>query len=98
MPSNGPAVIASSKYDLGTDRYHTRSCMWRKSCMPLKYLLNWLMVWTCVCAWRNSSIDCICAAICGPTPAKLRPSMANMRCAEYSSGEMPVRNSLSVLM
>src|SRR5438128_1320635 len=27
MNSNGPAVIASSKYDLGTDRYHRRSWM-----------------------------------------------------------------------
>jgi hypothetical protein len=38
MNSNGPAVTASSKKDLGTDRYQTRSCWWRQ-CKPLKYLL-----------------------------------------------------------
>ncbi|MNT46773.1 hypothetical protein D3C72_1834420 [compost metagenome] len=37
--SNGPAVRASSKKDLGTERNHTRSCMWAKSCRPLKCLL-----------------------------------------------------------
>ncbi len=39
MNSNGPAVCASSKNDLGTDRYQTRSnqccVLWK----PLKYLL-----------------------------------------------------------
>ncbi|MNS87183.1 hypothetical protein D3C72_1211170 [compost metagenome] len=39
MNSNGPALIASSKYDLGTDRYQTRSCIWRHSPKPWKYLL-----------------------------------------------------------
>ena len=37
--SNGPAVSASSKNDLGTDRNHTRSNQWLVLCMPLKYLL-----------------------------------------------------------
>ncbi|MNP17727.1 hypothetical protein D3C76_1101680 [compost metagenome] len=37
--SNGPAVRASSKNDLGTERNHTRSCIWAKSCKPLKCLL-----------------------------------------------------------
>ena len=32
--SNGPALSASSKYDLGTDRYQTRSCIVLKLCMP----------------------------------------------------------------
>ena len=39
MNSNGPAVIASSKNDFGTDKYQTRSCIWRYSDMPSKYLL-----------------------------------------------------------
>ena len=29
--SNGPAERASSKNDFGTERYHTRSCMWLQS-------------------------------------------------------------------
>ena len=37
--SNGPPVMASSKKDFGTDRYHTRSNQWLEWCMPLKYLL-----------------------------------------------------------
>jgi hypothetical protein len=37
--SKGPAVIASSKKDLGTDRYQTRSYHCEALCMPLKYLL-----------------------------------------------------------
>ncbi len=37
--SNGPADMASSKKDLGTDRYQTRWCMWFQSWKPLKYLL-----------------------------------------------------------
>ena len=32
--SKGPADSASSKYDFGTDRYHTRSCIFAKLCMP----------------------------------------------------------------
>src|SRR5208337_4554071 len=39
MNSNGPAVRASSKNDFGTDKYHTRSCIWEYSEMPSKYLL-----------------------------------------------------------
>ena len=37
--ANGPAVIASSKNDLGTERTHTRSYHCMELCMPLKYLL-----------------------------------------------------------
>ena len=37
--SNGPAVMASSKNDFGTERYQTRSSSWCQSCMPSKYLL-----------------------------------------------------------
>ena len=37
--SNGPAVMASSKKDFGTDRYQTRSVQWCQWCMPSKYLL-----------------------------------------------------------
>ena len=32
--SNGPADMPSSKNDFGTLRYHTRSCIWAKLCMP----------------------------------------------------------------
>jgi hypothetical protein len=32
--SNGPAVIASSKRDLGTDRYQTRSCIFDQLWKP----------------------------------------------------------------
>ena len=74
--SNGPALIASSKYDFGTDRYQTRSNMCCGSCSPLKYLLKWLMVWNCVCAWRSSSIDCIWHATRAPTPRNDRPAIA----------------------
>ena len=31
MIRNGPAERASSKNDLGTERYHTRSCIWLQS-------------------------------------------------------------------
>src|SRR6476620_10095061 len=62
--SNGPADSASSKYDFGTDRYQARSNMWNGSWKPSKYLLYWLIVWSWVCAWRSSSIDCICEATC----------------------------------
>ena len=37
--SNGPAVMASSKKDFGTERYQTRSVQWCQLCMPSKYLL-----------------------------------------------------------
>ena len=37
--SKGPALLASSKKDLGTDKYHTRSNQWLELCIPLKYLL-----------------------------------------------------------
>ena len=39
MYSNGPAVIASSKNDFGTDRYQTRSCMCRQAWKPSYSLL-----------------------------------------------------------
>jgi hypothetical protein len=35
MNSNGPAGDGVVEEDLGTDRYHTRSCMWRQSWKPL---------------------------------------------------------------
>ena len=34
MNSNGPADMPSSKYDFGTDRYQTRSCIRSASCRP----------------------------------------------------------------
>jgi hypothetical protein len=96
MNSNGPAVMASSK--------KLRHRQVPDAVVGMMEVMHAVVVLVVVRDGVDLGLgvadlveDCIRQATRGPGPGNWRPAWAKPRCATYSSGLMPLRNSLTVL-